>query len=209
MAAELAGAPADRSAWGSCRFCGVAVPPGAAHCEICGADHPVPAGTRAPRAVRHRIRWTAALRTFLVVGVVLGLAYTIIDAEWTGPPNVADPLTTAGVHVIPVGTEYVLAGDISGGDYVIGNFTTIDPSGLSLAIVVYNASQWEDVNEGKPAISAWSAPDSPAGRIVFAAPYTDLYYFVFGNPYAPSSNLTVTAYITTEYESNVGDEGTG
>jgi hypothetical protein len=209
MAPEAAAVPVDRSTWGSCRFCGVAVPPGAANCEICGADRPVAAGTRAPRSVRRRIRWTAALRTFLVLGVVLGLAYTIIDAEWTGPPNVPDPLTTAGVHTIPVGERYVLSGNITGGDYVIGNFTTIDPSGLSLAISVYNSSQWENVNESKPAVSSWSAPASPTGRIIFAAPYTDLYYFVFENPYAPSSGLNVTAYITTEYESNVGDEGFG
>jgi len=32
---------------------------------------------------------------------------------------------------------------------------------------------------------------------------------VFENPYAPSTHLSVTVYITTEYESNVGDEGFG
>jgi hypothetical protein len=204
-------APPDPAAWGSCPFCGVAVPPGAAKCEICGAEGPVAAGalpTAAP-SVRRRVRWTAWLRTAIVLGVTIGLAYTIIDAELTGPPNVADPLTTAGVHRIPVGEQYVLAGNITGGDYVLGNYTTIDPAGLSLAVAVFNSTEWTYLVDHQPATSAWSSPALPDARIIFPAPYTDLYYFVFTNPYAPTTHLNVTAYITTEYESNVGDEGFG
>jgi len=197
--------------WGSCAFCGVAVAPGASKCEICGAERPVAAGrlASAPVSVRRRIRWTAALRTLLVVGVAVGLAYTIVDAEITGPPNVPDPLTTAGVHTIAPGQEYVLAGNITGGDYIVGNYTTIDPAGLSLAVAVYNQSNYDLLSAGQPSESSWSAGASPAGRIIFSAPYTDMYYFVFTNPYEPPSPLNVTAYITTEYESNVGDGGFG
>jgi len=197
--------------WGNCRFCGVAVPAGAVRCEICGAEGPVAAtalASAAPR-VRRRIRWTAALRTLLVVGVVIGLAYTIIDAEFTGPPVVADPLTTAGVHAIPVGASYVLIGNITGGDYVVGNFTTIDPAGLSLAIAIYNTSEWAARQASQPTTPAWSSPAAPTGRIIFIAQYTDEYFFVFANPYPATSGLGVTAYITTQYESNVGDEGLG
>ena len=199
----------DPRTWGSCQFCGVAVPAGALHCPICGADAPVAAGrlADAPRGVRRRVRWTAALRTFLVVGVAVALAYTLIQAAWSGPPNVADPLTTAGVYSIPVGESMVIAGDITGGDYVVGNFTTIDPGGLSLAVTVYNQTAWLDHSAGRPATSAWSVPAQPNGRIIFTAPYTDLYYFVFSNPYPTPSGLGVTAYVTTQYESNVGDEG--
>jgi hypothetical protein len=207
-----AGAAApDPATWGACRFCGVAVAPTALHCEICGADDPVAAGRlpSAPKSVRRRVRWTAALRTLIVVGVAIGLAYTIIDAEFTGPPVVADPLTTAGVYTIPIGHEYILNGNITGGDYVVGNFTTIDPTGLSLAVAVYNASAflaWELKESNAP---AWSSTAAPSGRIIFSPEYTDMFYFVFSNPYAPPSTLNVTAYITTEYESNVGDDGMG
>ncbi|MGB6501663.1 MAG: hypothetical protein WBG19_09780 [Thermoplasmata archaeon] len=199
------------AAWGSCQYCGVAVPAGAPKCGICGAEEPLSASAlaSAPRSVRRRVQWAAWLRTVIVLGVAIGLAYTIIDAELTGPPNVADPLTTAGFHTIPVGSEYVLSGNITGGDYILGNYSTIDPAGLSLAVAVYNSSAWSAIEDGKSAVSAWSSPALPTARIIFPAPYTDLFYFVFTNPYEPSTHLNVTAYITTEYESNVGDEGFG
>lgn len=201
----------DPATWGSCQYCGVAVPPGAGHCEICGADGPVRAGAlaTAPKSVRRRIQWTAWLRTVIVLGVAVGLAYTIVDAEITGPPSAGDPLTTAGIYTIPVGTVHVLAGNVTGGDYVIGNFTTIRPGGLSLSLAVYNASNWHRLVNGSSVAPAWSMPAQPDGRIIFVAQYTDLYYFVFSNPYPVGSTLNVTAYITTEYESNVGDEGFG
>lgn len=204
-------APADPAAWGSCRFCGVAVPPGAAHCEICGADGPLPAGTltAAPKAVRRRVQWAAGLRSLIVAGVVIGLAVTLVQAVIAGPPNVPDPLTTAGVHEIPAGGTWVLSGNVTGGDYVTGNFTTIDPAGLSLGLDVYNSSQYFSLGSSKPTTPLFSISPAPTGRIVFTADYTDRFYFVFWNPYAPSSGLNVTAYITTEYESNVGDEGFG
>jgi hypothetical protein len=206
----MAAAP-DPATWGSCRFCGVAVRPGSAHCAICGADRPVVAGTMPgePRSVRRRVRWTSALRALIVVGVVIGLAYTIIDAEFTGPPVVADPLTTAGVHSIPIGSAYVLTGNITGGDYVVGNYSTIDPSGLSVTVAVYNESEWSKLGSAGGAAPSWSSPAQPTGRIIFTAQYTDQYYFVFSNPYPASSRLNVTVYVTTQYESNVGDEGLG
>ncbi|MGP8078299.1 MAG: hypothetical protein ACLQD8_04060 [Thermoplasmata archaeon] len=207
----MAAPPPEPAPWGSCRFCGVAVRPEALTCGICGADGPIAAGglASAPRTVRRRVRWTATLRTLIVIGVAVGLAYTLIDAVLTGPPSVADPLTTSGVHSIPVGSVFVLSGDITGGDYVIGNYTTIDPAGLSLAVAVYNSTEWSALGLGRGAVSAWSSPPQPAGRIIFSAPYTDSYYFEFTNPYPTTSGLNVTAYITTEYESNVGDEGFG
>jgi hypothetical protein len=207
----MATAAPNPSAWGACRFCGVAVAAGAQRCGICGADRPVAAGglTDAPRNVRRRVRWTAALRTIVVIGVAVGLTYTIVGAVLSGPPNVADPLTTSGVYAISAGQYMVLSGDITGGDYVVGNYTTIDPGGLSLSVEVYNSSGWSEFELGQPTVPAWSAPAQPAARIIFSAPYTDTYYFVFTNPYPATSGLGVTAYVATEYESNVGDEGFG
>ncbi len=203
-------APPTAAPYGSCRFCGVATPPDATACPICGIEAPIAAPTTAAApSVRRRVRWTHALRVLLVVGVAAGLAYTIVDAEITGPPVVADPLTTAGVHSIPIGSIFTLAGNITGGDYVVGNFTTIDPSGLSLGVVVYNSSEWGKFVNGSAATPAWSLPAADEGRIIFSAPYTDFYHFVFENPYPASSGFVVTAYITTEYESNVGDDGFG
>ena len=60
-----------------------------------------------------------------------------------------------------------------------------------------------------PATPAYSISPAPTGRIIYSALYTDEYYFVFENPYPVSSGLALTVYITTQYESNVGDEGFG
>jgi len=204
--------PSDPPApWGSCRFCGVAVPAGATRCGICGADGPVPAGRMpgAPRSVRRRVRLTSALRVLIVVVVVVGLTYTIVGAVLSGPPNVPDPLSTSGSHVIPVAGVWVLSGEITGGDYVVGNFSTIDPVGLSVVVSVYNESQWAVRSGGGDATPTYALPAEASARIIFSAPYTDTYYFVFANPYPAASELNVTAYVVTQYESNVGDDGLG
>jgi len=163
----------------------------------------------APRKVRRRVRWTAALRTLIVLVVAVGLTYTIVGAVLSGPPNVPDPLTPSGVYAILPARSMILSGDITGGDYVVGNYSTIDPGGVSVSVAVYNSTEWSALERGASTAPAYSIPPEPAARIVFSAPYTDTYYFVFSNPYPVPSGLNVTVYIATDYESNVGDDGFG
>jgi hypothetical protein len=198
--------------WGACRFCGVATPVGATTCPICGADHPLSAEevrTAVP-SVRRRLKLTGLLRTLIVVAAVGGLAYAIVSAELTGPPVLTgDPLTTQGTYVIGPGNFTLISGEITGGDYVVGNFTSIHPVGTSVALFVYNTSGWDAFANHSAATPTWSLPSTYDGRLVYSAPVTDTYYFVFENPYPDSSHLTITVYITTQYESNVGDDGFG
>ena len=202
-------APASGT-WGICSYCGVAVPAGARTCPICGADHPIPAEhvANAPSRVRRRIRLTATLRTLIVLAVAGGLAYTLIAAALSGPPSVPDPLTTAGMYTIGPGNFTVLSGEITGGDYVQGNFTAVNPPGVDLAVAVYNSSEWSwFVNgTGSPGLQ-WNNTPSWDGAIVFAAPYTDTFYFVFTNPYTLTSGITMHVYIATTYESDVAEDG--
>lgn len=205
--------PARPSAeWGACRFCGVANPPNATKCEICGAEHPVAASelATAPPAVRRRIKLTGWLRAFIVVVVVVGLTYTLVGVVLSGPPNVPDPLTTAAMYAIGPGNVTVISGEITGGDFVIGNWTAVSPPGSNITIVVYNQTQWSSYLGGTlPGTPQWSNAGVTTGRIIFSAPVTDNYYFVVGNPYPVASHLTVDVYVTTEYQSNVADEGFG
>jgi len=198
--------------WGACRFCGVAAPTGALRCPICGAEHPLSAKEvrTAPRSVRRRLRLIGFLRAFIVVVVVVGLAYALISAVVQGPPVlVGDPLTTQGTYTLGPGNLTMISGEITGGDYVIGNYSSVHPLGTNIALAVYNSSAWATIQSGGAATPVWSPPVSSAGRIVYSAPVTDTYYFVFSNPYPVSSHLTVEVYVTTTYESNVGGDGFG
>lgn len=206
------GAPSvDPRPWGACRYCGVATPAGAVACTLCGAAEPVGARelATAPRAVRRRIQFTGGLRALIVVAVAVGLAYTITAAVLSGPPVAPDPLTTTGTYTLGPTQYKVIDGEVSGGDYVVGNFTTVHPAGTSVRLAVYNASEWGRFVNGSAAVPAYALGANASARIVFTATYTDTFYFVFTNPYTPSSDLNVTVYIATQYESNVGDDGFG
>jgi hypothetical protein len=196
--------------WGSCSFCGGAVPPDARVCPICGADRPVRAGeiTHAPKRVRRRIVFTSTLRSVIVVGVVIALAYALISAALTGPPVVPDPLTTAGTYVLGPGNYTVLSGNITGGDYIQGNYSAVTPPGMDVGVAVYNSSQWSWFTNGtgNPGVQ-WNNTPAWSGAIVFSAEYTDTYYFVFSNPLPATSHITIEIYVSTEYESNVAEDG--
>ncbi|MCI4365691.1 MAG: hypothetical protein L3K10_06495 [Thermoplasmata archaeon] len=187
----------------------MAVPPGAATCGICGAGDPIRASEIpfVSKRQRRRLRATGVFRSLLVIGVALGLAYTMVSLVLTGPPTVADPLSTSGTYALGPGNSTVISGEITGGDFVIGNFSTTDPVGLNLMVSVYNSTEWPSVVRGEAVSPQWTLGPTPAGRIVYSAPYTDTFYFVFTNPYPASSHLSLVAEITTQYESNVGDEG--
>lgn len=202
--------PVGRSAtWGECAFCGNAVPPTSAICPICGAGEPVRAGTisHAPRRVQRRLKLLGALRILIVVGVVAGLAYLVVQPVLSGPPVIADPLTTSGTYAIGAGNYTVLAGEVSGEDFITGNFSVIAPVGTAIGLTVYNTTEYTQFLSGQnPQNQSWSAPQN-AGPLAFAAYYTDTYYFVFSNPYPATSNITVTVYIATQYQTNVNSFG--
>jgi len=199
------------SVWGSCRYCGTAVAPGARLCGLCGADRPVPAADlpAAPVAVRRRISFFNVLRMVVMVGVAIALAWALIDAAVTGPPSVTDPLTTSGTYTVGPGAQPILSGNVTGGDYVIGNFTSVQPYEANVTISAYNLSGWTDWVENGTATPVWSTPSEGSGRIVFTAAYTDTYTFVVTNAYPASSHISIRVYVATQYESNVGDDGFG
>jgi hypothetical protein len=205
------GTAPDPATWGMCRTCGAAVAPGREHCELCGADRPVAAKdvAAAPRGVRRRWTLTRLARAAAVIGVVVALGAALIPPALSGPPSVQDPLTTAAAYRLGPGNATTLEGEITGGDYVLGNYSTIDPYGASVTIAVFNATGWTAFVHHEPATPAWSLPSQPSGRIVFTATYTDTFVFVLTNPYPTSSGVNVTVYLTTQYESNVGNDGFG
>jgi len=196
--------------WGSCRFCGVAVAPGATTCGICGAANPLtPAqSAAAPSKVRRWIKFTRAFRALIVVTVILGLTYAIASAVWAGPPNLAtDPLSTAGTYVIGPGNYTVISGEITAGDYVTGNFTAMHPAGVNIGVAVYNSSEWTQFTAGHPPAPLYSVTPTYTAQLVYSPVVTDNYFFVFTNAYPASSHLTITVYITTLYNANVANDG--
>ncbi len=195
--------------WGACPSCAAAVPPGATVCPECQADGTVAAAEirTAPRSTRHRLLAMRLLRATAIVAGIAVVAWAMIVPALSGPPNVSDPLTTSGTYSIAPGASTVLSGNITGGDYVVGNFTTVNPAGTTITVAVYNSTEWSLVFNGSEATPAWSLAASASGRIVYSPLYTDLFYFVFSNPYPPSSGINITAYIATEYESNVAAGG--
>ncbi len=151
---------------------------------------------------------TGALRSVIVIGVCLVLAYSIITAVLSGPPVAADPLTTSGMYSLGPGNTTVISGEITGGDFVLGNYSAVNPPGVNVTLSVYNSTQWAVLTSGGlPGPAQWSPNPGPEVRILYSAAYTDTFYFVFGNPYPLWSNITINVYIVTEYESNVADDG--
>jgi hypothetical protein len=191
--------------WGTCRHCGRAVPLSVGVCPSCGMAEVVTTQQipNLPRRQRQRVRVAQGLRTFIVVGVVIALALALLDAVWTGPTTFADPLTTQGSYVVAPGNFTYLSGWITGEDYIDGNFTVVSPVGTSIVFEVFNSTSFEQFVQGEPATPQWITTGDGAAPIIFAAPYTDMFYFVFENPYNVGSGIVQTIYITTAYQSNV------
>jgi len=210
MATSPPPTPAPDAEWGSCPFCGVAVPPGASKCEICGAENPLSSAqvAQAPRKVRRWIHLTRAFRALVVVTVILGLTYAIGSAVLSGPPTLSsDPLTTAGTYQIGPGNYTVISGEITAGDYVTGNFTAVTPVGVNIAVAVYNSSEWAAFVGGGTPSPLYSLSPTYQANLVYSPVVTDTYFFVFSNPYPASSHLTVGVYIATLYNANVANDG--
>lgn len=196
--------------WVTCRYCGVATPSGSGQCVECGAEGPLSRSEirSAPRRLRFRVRFLGFVRVAIVVGIVVGLGYAMVSALLAGPPNTSgDPLTTSAGYMVGPGNYTVISGEITGGDYVVGNYSSFDPVGMNVGFAVYNSTQFTAFLGGTNPTPSYSVPNAFSGRIVYSAPVTDNFYFVFSNPYPESSHLTMGIYVATEYESNVGDDG--
>jgi len=146
----------------------------------------------------------AILRVAVIVAAVAGLSYAIISAVVTGPPVVSDPLSTTATLLVPPGNFTFLGGLITGEDFVVGNFTVVNPIGTLVGFSVYNSTEFSVLVQHLPATPSLFLSPQTSGRIVFAAPYTDTFYLVWSNPYAPVTGLSVSVYVTTTYETNVG-----
>jgi hypothetical protein len=195
----------DPNAWRTCRVCAGAVPFDEKICPTCGQSSSVASDQigQLPRGPRRRVRVVQFARALIVAGVAVFLAYAIISAVYTGPPVIADPLTTTGTYTIGPGNYTVLSGAITGEDYIDGNYTIINPVGTQLVFQVYNSSSFPAWQAGQSAMPQWNQTGPDQGALVFAAPYTDTFYLVFENPYLPTSGITMTVYIVTNYQSNV------
>ncbi|HKV90170.1 MAG TPA: hypothetical protein VJQ43_03120 [Thermoplasmata archaeon] len=190
--------------WGTCSVCGEAFPPNAAGCPTCGATGGIRPGAEArlPRWGRRRFQLIKGLRVLAIVGVIGGLGWATLSAGLSGPPTFTDPLTTSGWHDVSAGNFSTLSGPITGEDYIVGNYTVVNPPGAPLTLEVFNSTGFSHF-----ALHADERPmvvqNGSAGRIVFAAPYTDSFYFVFVNGFAPTTAIDLHVYVVTNYESNV------
>jgi hypothetical protein len=191
--------------WGTCTLCGDAVPPGAKGCPTCGYERSVAEGQAGTlrRWERWRFRSVQVLRVFLVVGICVFLGYLLVSAVASGPPTYTDPLTTVGTHPIAPGSYYVLSGNITGDDYVVGNYTVLTPPGALLTLIVLNDSEYNAFVAGQSETPQDALPAETSSQIVYSAPYTDTFHFVFENLYPPSSGIVLSVYVVTSYESNV------
>jgi hypothetical protein len=139
----------------------------------------------------------------VIVGVMAALALTLGQAVYSGPPTYPDPLTTRAGYTIAAGNFAYLHGKITGEDYIVGNYTVVTPPGTQVVFQVFNASEFAKFVAGHPATPVAAAGEETAGRIVFAAPYTDMFYLVFENPYPATSQIAIQVFAVTNYESNV------
>ena len=197
-------APASET-YGTCRLCGDAVPPGASKCPICGQEDPIRAGeeTRLKGRAKRRFQVLKFGRTSLVAIVIVGLALLTIQAAITPAPVAANPLTETQVLSIAPGKFALIQGYITGADYIEGNFTVLDPPGANLTFSIFNSTEFPIFDENRSATPMVPSVTGSSERIVYSALYTDTYSFVWANHYPSGSNLTLTMYVTTTYETNV------
>lgn len=197
--------PDDRSKeWGACALCGEAFPPNATGCPTCGASVAVRPGAASalPKRRRQWFGMVRSLRVFIVVVIILGLGWATLSAALTGPPTYSDPLTTAGWHSVGAGNYTYLSGPVSGEDYIEGNYSVANPPGAPLTFEVFNSTSFAAFathGAAQPIV----VQNGSSSRIIFAAPYTDTFYLVFVNSFAPSTGIDLRVYVTTNYESNV------
>ncbi|MGI0053727.1 MAG: hypothetical protein ACREC5_03190 [Thermoplasmata archaeon] len=193
------------SLWTTCATCGDATPPGAEKCPTCGKEAPSAAEKASPGATAtRRFRIHRGLRIVVIVAVAVALTGVFGWAVLTGPPIAADPLTANWNFTIGAGNFTYISGQVTGGDYITGNFTVITPPGALVLFEVFNSTSFSNYAHGVPRASPQAAPaDESSGLIDFAAEYSDTYYFVWADQYPAMSHIALTLYAQTEYESSV------
>ena len=175
--------PADPGRWGTCTTCGDATPPGALRCPTCGKVQPAESGATVPGPkVRRRLRIHRSFRVIVVAGIAIALAGVMALAAYQGPPVAADPLTGHWLYRIDPGNTSVLSGAVTGGDYVTGNYSVLDPPGARLVLQVFNSTEYGRFARGLPATPAQVPANASSALIDFSAVVTDTYYFVWSNP---------------------------
>lgn len=191
--------------WGTCLTCGDATPPGAERCPACGKEGPFRTADVAsvPSRTRWRLRLHRWFRSSLVAGVAVALAAVLIQAAWTGPPTVADPLSVAHGYTVAPGHYAVLSGQITGEDYILGNYSVVTPPGAIADFAIFNSTEYARFVANPVTAAPAYAENSSSARIVFSALETDTYFLVWQNPYSPATGLTLTLFVHTEYQSNV------
>jgi hypothetical protein len=189
----------------SCATCGDAFLPEGHACPTCGDAHFVTPGAlpAMPRGARYRFRFIRSFRMVIIIAGIVGVAYVLVTAVWSGPPTYADPLTTKASYNIPAGNFAYLSGAVTGEDYIVGNYTVLTPTSGQVGFAVYNTSEFIQYVHTGSATSQWQVTPETNGRIVWAAPYTDTFYLVWQSPYASGSHVDLTVYATTNYMSNV------
>ncbi|MCI4366285.1 MAG: hypothetical protein L3K08_00880, partial [Thermoplasmata archaeon] len=119
------------------------------------------------------------------------------------PPIANNPLTQTTTLTVAPGHFLEIAGAITGADYIQGNFTVLDPPGANLTFEIFNSTEFPTFDIGGVATPMEPSVTGSNERIVYAALYTDTYYFVWVNNYPATSGLDLTFYVTTTYETNV------
>ncbi|MCI4336055.1 MAG: hypothetical protein L3K17_02510 [Thermoplasmata archaeon] len=198
-------APTSAGTWATCSICGGAVPPATSMCPTCG-QHRAIEEREIPQLrprLRNRMRFLKVVRVVLVVAVIAGIGYDLGTTLLAGPTTFPDPLTTQGTLNVSAGNFTYFSGAITGEDYINGNFTVTYPVGVPIEFLVYNSTSFNAFVNGQPATPQFSSTNVTSSRIVFAAPYTDTFSFVFLNPYPSSSGINVKIYESTTYETNV------
>jgi predicted nucleic acid-binding Zn ribbon protein len=190
--------------WATCATCGDAIPPAAANCPTCGQVAPDPKAVAAPSKKRvRRLQLHKGLRVSLVVVIAFGLAGVMALAIYQGPPVAADPLTGTWTYTMAPHNYSEFSGAVTGGDYISGNYTVVTPPGAVIVFEVFNSSSFAQFARGQPATPAQAPLNATSGLVDFVALVTDTYYFVWYDPYPPSSHIDLTLYASTEYMSNV------
>ena len=190
--------------WGTCTYCGDAFPPNALKCPTCGNTRAVQPGSASalPRKERYHLRFVQSLRLSIVVGVIAFLAYLMVSAVYVPPPTVSDPLTTRGSWVIGAGNYTGISGEVTGADYIVGNYSVSDPPGAVVTFLVFNDTEYHVFSGHGNATPVDRVANATHAQIVFSAPYTDTFHFVWVNGYTPASEIALTVYVVTSYESN-------
>jgi hypothetical protein len=195
--------PLDPASWGTCPTCGDATPPAAESCPTCGKALTLPGTTTPIARSKRRLQWHTGFRILLVVAVAGVLTLAILPSVFSGPPVIPDPLTGTQELTLGAGNWTYFNGVVTGEDYITGNYSVAFPPGALVTFSIYNSTEFYNFAHHEPSQPVQPSFNVTNARILFSALYTDNYSFVWQNNYPVSSNITLTIWVTTDYETNV------